>query len=325
MNRVVRKEQDFILGSNGHAGLSNRKTAELLKVETSTIGRLLKGVALFAKEEAEEITQYGFQGVALVRVIKYFSSSSQVSSSTKSHCLNLLEQMAIIGAQSFIDTMAGVQNQQEYQSAPIKPQDGSEEIKNVVAEWLGHIFAKTRILVNEVSRESDRCFALIAKKASDEQLNLVNAIKKGIDEIELEIIARKAINSIMHRVPHQPGKISQVIDEQVHAYQEEFVQTLVAQLMALQVLKQPAPPPALPSIIIQRPRDTRRKIEDFLCELESMSAQERKNLLMKVPNLTQREETVGRWSSRLVARYLGLAPGQDRTVSNVMQERGWKP
>lgn len=66
-------------------------------------------------------------------------------------------------------------------------------------------------------------------------------------------------------------------------------------------------------------------IEDFLEQLESMSEAEREQLLLSVPDLTKQEEQyfrqTGRWSSRIIARYLGLAPGQERTVVNIMRKR----
>jgi hypothetical protein len=154
-----------------------------------------------------------------------------------------------------------------FETRLVKSGQASEKIKSIVSQWLGHIFLRTRELVNEVSRESDHCFALIVKKAADEQIDLVNAISKGIDQIDLEVLARGAINRIIHRVPHQPGKISKVVEEQVHSHQEEFVQMLVSRLMELQVVHQPALPPAEEFPVRRTSAERRRAVIEFIFEL----------------------------------------------------------
>lgn len=94
--------------ADGHAGLSIRKTAELLKVSHPSLIKLMKGGNLFAPEEAESIVAQGFRGGNLVKLARYFSQARQVSEETRQHCLGLLEKAAIIGVQVFIDRMAGI-------------------------------------------------------------------------------------------------------------------------------------------------------------------------------------------------------------------------
>jgi|GEM_PF-4922505 len=98
---------DFVIGSNGHAGLSNRKTAELLKVNASSITKIMN-VDLYTESELQTISTSGFQGVALVKLAEHFAKSNQVKPETRIHCLNFLSQAATIGAQTFINQMAGV-------------------------------------------------------------------------------------------------------------------------------------------------------------------------------------------------------------------------
>jgi hypothetical protein len=99
---------DFVIGSNGHAGLSNRKTAELLKVQHTSVDDALKPGGMFTEEELESIAVQGFQGGVLVKLLTRFAKSNRVKPETRIHCLELLEKTATIGAQAFIDKMAGV-------------------------------------------------------------------------------------------------------------------------------------------------------------------------------------------------------------------------
>jgi len=103
------QEQDFIIGSNGHAGLSQRKAAELLKVSHVSISKVMKGDNLFASEEAESIAVEGFQGGNLRKLTKYFACSRRVSAATRNHCIDILDKAAEIGIQVFIDKMAGIE------------------------------------------------------------------------------------------------------------------------------------------------------------------------------------------------------------------------
>lgn len=279
-------KKEIRVDEQGRGFISIRGAARLADVDHAVLVRAFQGGDQKPSQLARFLIQNGFEGgaqkgwnqsgipdLALTLILEYYGYEAQ-ERYRREQAKAAYRAFSSMGIRVWMRQTVGWSEQREPVLERISPVafqarevGGNEEIKIVVADWLGDIFAKTRILVNEVSRESDRCFALIAKKASDEQLNLVNAIKKGIDEIELEIIARKAINSIMHRVPHQPGKISKVIDEQIHSYQEEFVQSLVAQLMALQVLKQPALPPAEEFPVQRTSSDRRRAVAAFIFDL----------------------------------------------------------
>lgn len=108
---------DFILGSNGHAGLSNRKTAELLGVSHTTINNVLDSGKLFSLSEAQTIATHGFQGGNLVKLAQNLAKSNQVKQEAREQCLNFLGKSATIGAQVFIDAMAGIEAPKPQQPA----------------------------------------------------------------------------------------------------------------------------------------------------------------------------------------------------------------
>lgn len=114
--------RDFIFGSDGHAGLSQHKAAELLKVSQPAIAGLLKGDKLFSRQEAEAIAGQGFRGDKLVKLAVYFSQARRVNPEAKQHCFELLEKAAVIGVQAFIDQLAGVVKTQQSQQ-PALPQE----------------------------------------------------------------------------------------------------------------------------------------------------------------------------------------------------------
>lgn len=105
---LSQNHQDFIVGSNGHAGLSNRKVAELLKVNHTSVGDTLKPGVLFDDNELQSIAAQGFQGGVLIKLATRFAKSDRVKPETRKHCLSFLEKAATIGAQTFIDQMAGI-------------------------------------------------------------------------------------------------------------------------------------------------------------------------------------------------------------------------
>jgi hypothetical protein len=111
---LSRNDSDFIVGSNGHAGLSNRKAAELLKVQHTSVDDALKFGVLYTSDELEFIATQGFQGGVLVKLATRFAKSDKVKPETRKHCVEFLEKAAIIGAQVFLDQLAGI--------APAAPQ-----------------------------------------------------------------------------------------------------------------------------------------------------------------------------------------------------------
>jgi hypothetical protein len=112
---LSRNESDFIFGTNGHAGLSNRKAAELLKVQHTSVDDSLKPGVTFTDLELELIATQGFQGGVLVKLAKRFARSPFVKAETREHCLDFLEKVGIVGAQTFINKMAGVMEPKDNQ------------------------------------------------------------------------------------------------------------------------------------------------------------------------------------------------------------------
>ena len=101
--------KDFVFNSDRtHAKLSKRGTARLLKVSDTAINKVLQGANLFADLELQTIEVEGFEGANLIKLIKHFATSAKTKSETKLHCWDLLEKMATVGAQLFIDSLAGV-------------------------------------------------------------------------------------------------------------------------------------------------------------------------------------------------------------------------
>lgn len=67
-------------------------------------------------------------------------------------------------------------------------------------------------------------------------------------------------------------------------------------------------------------RPASRLIEEFLTQLVSMSQQEKLALLYRVEGLTSQERARGNWSTRLIARYLGLHKNSYRTVAKIVKD-----
>jgi hypothetical protein len=109
---LSQNSSDFIIGSNGHAGLSNRKAAELLKTSHTTVNRAIESGTVFTESETQMITVSGFQGGTLVKLAEMLAKSNQVKPETREHCFNFLTKAATIGAQTFLDQLAGISLQQ---------------------------------------------------------------------------------------------------------------------------------------------------------------------------------------------------------------------
>lgn len=106
MNIVLK---DFVFDTEKtHAKLSQRDTAKLLKVTEASIRKALKSAYLLDGLAVQHVETQGFEGAYLVKLIQHFLESPQTKSETKLHCAQLLGKMAIVGAQLFIDSLAGV-------------------------------------------------------------------------------------------------------------------------------------------------------------------------------------------------------------------------
>ncbi len=116
------QDTDFVIGSNGHAGLSNRKAGELLSISHTTINTVIETGKIFTAEETQMITECGFQGGNLVKLAQKFAASQKVKEETRKKCLDFLTKAATIGAQMFIDKMAGIPVSEANQTPQMLPE-----------------------------------------------------------------------------------------------------------------------------------------------------------------------------------------------------------
>lgn len=102
--------QEFIF-NGGHARLSIRKAAELMLVDKESIRNVLKRCGeLNLDLDTEIITTQGFGGGELIEIIGYFAmDAKRITDEVRKHNQKIFKQMAVIGAQTFIDRMAGIQ------------------------------------------------------------------------------------------------------------------------------------------------------------------------------------------------------------------------
>ncbi len=70
-----------------------------------------------------------------------------------------------------------------------------------------------------------------------------------------------------------------------------------------------------------RAKDQRKRIELFLDILENLDEVRSQALLQSIPNLSEIERRNGKWSTRVIAKYLKLTESSYRTVINIIQER----
>lgn len=103
---VSSTSDDFIYGNDNHAGLSQRKAAELLKVSNTAIMKVMKSANRFTPEEAESIKTQGFRGREIVKLAGHFAKSSQASKATKDHCVDILTMISLLTAPTYIDLLA---------------------------------------------------------------------------------------------------------------------------------------------------------------------------------------------------------------------------
>lgn len=70
-----------------------------------------------------------------------------------------------------------------------------------------------------------------------------------------------------------------------------------------------------------RAKDQRKRIELFLDTLAKLDEARSHQLLQSTPGLTDIERRNGKWSARVIAKYLKLTESSYRTVINIVQER----
>lgn len=194
----------------------------------------------------------------------------------------------------------------------IQPTNGnsSKEIERLIDELIDLAF--------KVCWTSADCVNNIQIRTAQEQKRLKAAFENQVDRQLLYSIAKKALTDVSHNVSHQHAAITGIAEKQLEPYKEYVLAKLQEWLSTSQVSGQLMLPPV---VIVQRPQETRKKIEDFLDYLDTLSPEAYQAEFEKVPDLTEQERRHGRFSCRTIARYLGLGLGQNRTVSNIMRER----
>lgn len=70
-----------------------------------------------------------------------------------------------------------------------------------------------------------------------------------------------------------------------------------------------------------RPKDQRRRVEMFLDTIATLSETRSQSLLKSVSGITDTELRNGKWSARVIAKYLRMAESGYRTIINILQER----
>jgi hypothetical protein len=144
-NNIVPK--DFVFDTaKTHANLSQRGTARLLKVSQSSISRFVENDALGLGLDPKSLLEYGFDGDALIEAADHFASSSKVKPEIRQHCKQVFKKAAKIGAQLFIDSLAGVDPTQKRLPCRILDQPTpwqqlyEEEFCDRVFKWFGAQF-----------------------------------------------------------------------------------------------------------------------------------------------------------------------------------------
>lgn len=101
--------KDFVFDTEKtHANLSQVGTARLLKVSQPSISRFIKNYALELGLDPQILLENGFDGDALIEAAIHFSASSRMKPEVRQHCTQVFKKAAKIGAQLFIDSLAGV-------------------------------------------------------------------------------------------------------------------------------------------------------------------------------------------------------------------------
>ncbi len=113
---LSRNDSDFIIGSNGHARLSQHKVAELLHLSQQAISKLTRANNLPFTETPESLAAYGFDGNNLAVLVEYYAfDSRQASKETVEQCRSIYRQAAAKSFQDFIDAIAGIEQHQNPQ------------------------------------------------------------------------------------------------------------------------------------------------------------------------------------------------------------------
>jgi hypothetical protein len=170
--------------------------------------------------------------------------------------------------------------------------------EELVEEWLN--------IVKEVYLAAGEAIARVKGKTANQQLELLRAQAEKPEHLAL--IALETLNKVEHTATHQHSRLMNHAVLQIDVLRTQ----LIERLRKFERLPSTRPTP-------MQPNNQRHLIEEFLTQLVSMSQQEKLALLYRVEGLTSKERALGKWSTRLIARYLGLHKNGYRTVANIVK------
>jgi len=114
-------KEGFIIGGDGHAGLTARKAAKILGLNYHTVALLIKIGKVFTDREENDILFAGFQGDNLCKLATFYARSEQCSVETRNKCIDMLNKASKKGMQAIIDELAGVNDLSDLSKSILEP------------------------------------------------------------------------------------------------------------------------------------------------------------------------------------------------------------
>lgn len=217
---AIKDQPDFIYGNDGHAGLSQRKAAELLKVSDVAILKLLKSANTLTPEETESIKIQGFRGANLIKLAKHFAKSRYTQSETKEHCIDFLEKSAIIGVQTFIDKMAGIPDQPLPQEKPPEPPKVEPETVKIDIDPTNPLYATMQLLRSAEQINAALMQNIVQTVQLEKRIQEQEAVVNEIKQIQTE--AREALAALPPATQEAPEKSTRSsLNELVRSYVQQ--------------------------------------------------------------------------------------------------------
>lgn len=294
----------FTVEATGESGMSRSGLARLCGVQESSIRELLDNLVrgkvtseslkpLIGKEIQFE-AKAAYKNAVIIRdeicagVIEYYALDARKTTEEAKFALRKLTRM---GIRSWIQGITG------WFPPKVLPCQSDKEL---IEEWLN--------LVKEVYLAAGEAIARVKGKTASQQIELLRVQAEKPEHLAL--IALEALNKVEHTATHQHSRLMNHAVLQVDVLRTQLIERL---------RKSERLPPAIPTPM--QPKNQRRLIEEFLTQLVSMSQQEKLALLYRVEGLTSQERARGNWSTRLIARYLGLHKNSYRTVAKIVNDR----
>lgn len=316
---VICKEEDgiefFTIELTGQSGMSNAGLAKLCGVARQTTDELIQNLS---GEKAPKRLK-PWIGKDLYLSGNYRKRGGLVKILRSDFCAAVIKHYALEGrevAEYSLDKFLEmgmerwIQGVTGWQQLPLQPE--AESINADIVQLADELVS----IIFELIWKSADGITNIKAKTIQEQKKLKREFKKGISREFLFSLALEAIGDIGHNSEHQHKEIIKQIRLRVNPYKEYFI----SKLMEWQEQQTPEQSMLPPVIIVRHPEYNRRIIYDLLEKLEGMTDEERKIFLLEVPGLTRQEKKRGRWSSRLIARYLGLPV---KTTTSIVTKRGF--